>query len=160
MSRRADNLAERILAGANALAAYAEGLGDEAWSTPVAGDGRPVGVVVHHVASAYQIEVDLAEAIASGNAIEGVTWDAVHQMNAQHAAANSEVSKAEALELLRSNAATAAERVRAMTDDQLDSAAPVSLNANAPLTAQFFIEDHALRHSFHHLARIQETLGG
>jgi hypothetical protein len=34
----------------------------------------------------------------------------------------------------------------------------VSLNADAPLTCQFFIEDHALRHSYHHLARIRATL--
>jgi hypothetical protein len=35
----------------------------------------------------------------------------------------------------------------------------VSLNADAPLTAQFFIEDHALRHSFQHLASIRSALG-
>ena len=44
-----------------------------------------------------------------------------------------------------------------MTDAQLDSAAACGLNANAPLTAQFFIEDHALRHSFHHLAKIKQV---
>ena len=31
--------------------------------------------------------------------------------------------------------------------------------ANAPLTTQFFIEDHALRHRFHHLANIEAALG-
>ena len=47
---------------------------------------------------------------------------------------------------------------RALSDEELDRAAPISLNADAPLTCQFFIEDHALRHSYHHLARIQEAL--
>ena len=37
----------------------------------------------------------------------------------------------------------------------LDRAAPVSLNADAPLTCQFVLEDHAVRHSFHHLAKIK-----
>ena len=37
------------------------------------------------------------------------------------------------------------------------SAAPVSLNS-APLTCQFFLEDHAVRHSYHHLARIKAAL--
>jgi hypothetical protein len=46
-----------------------------------------------------------------------------------------------------------------MTDQQLDTAAPFGLSFNAPVTAQFVIEDHALRHSWHHLARIKETLG-
>lgn len=37
--------------------------------------------------------------------------------------------------------------VRALTDDELDQAAPFSLSYGAPVTAQFVIEDHALRHS-------------
>ena len=145
MSQRADSLAERILRGAEALASYAKDLTEEQWAMPVVGDGRPIGVVVHHVASVYPIE--------------GVAWSAIHEMNAEHASANSAVTKAEALDLLRSNSAVAAARVRDMTDEQLDTAATVSLNGDAPLTAQFFIEDHALRHSFHHLAKIRETLG-
>ena len=45
------------------------------------------------------------------------------------------------------------------TDEQLDTAAPFSLSYGAPMTAQFVIEDHALRHSWHHLARIRAVLG-
>jgi hypothetical protein len=29
---------------------------------------------------------------------------------------------------------------------------------NAPLTCQFWLEDHAVRHSFHHLAKIRAAL--
>ena len=53
----------------------------------------------------------------------------------------------------------AAAAVRAFTDDELDRAAPFSLSFGAPVTAQFVIEDHALRHSWHHLARIRTALG-
>jgi hypothetical protein len=48
---------------------------------------------------------------------------------------------------------------RQMTDAQLDTAAPFSLSFGAPVTSQFVIEDHALRHSWHHLARIKSALG-
>jgi hypothetical protein len=41
----------------------------------------------------------------------------------------------------------------------LDRAAPFSLSFGAPVTAQFVIEDHALRHSWHHLAGIRKALG-
>jgi len=41
----------------------------------------------------------------------------------------------------------------------LDRAAPFSLAFGAPVTAQFVLEDHAVRHSWHHLARIREALG-
>jgi hypothetical protein len=40
----------------------------------------------------------------------------------------------------------------------LDRVAPNSLYGGAPLTCQFMLEDHAVRHSFHHLARIRAAL--
>jgi hypothetical protein len=70
------------------------------------------------------------------------------------------VAKAAALELLRRNSREAAAAVRAFTDNELDQAAPFSLSFDAPVTAQFVIEDHALRHSWHHLAGIRRALGG
>ena len=107
----------------------------------------------------YPLEIQLAQALASGNPIAGVTWADVHALNAKHATDNDKVTRAEAIAALRANSASAAAAVRELTDAQLDSAAPVSLNSDAPLTCQFFIEDHALRHSFHHLARIRSALG-
>jgi len=79
---RARALADRIEQGANALATFAEGLSDAEWNTAVPGDGRSVGVTVHHVANMYPIEVELAQVLASGKAIEGVTWAAIADMNA------------------------------------------------------------------------------
>ena len=80
-------------------------------------------------------------------------------MNADHASEHGDIGKADALDKLRRNSMAAAAAVRGLTDEELDRAAPVSLNADAPLTAQFFIEDHAVRHSFHHLARIRSAIG-
>ena len=160
MNRRAESLAARIEEGATLLAAFAEGLSEAEWRIPVSGtDRRPVGVIVHHVATMYPIEVDVARTIASGKAITDVTWEVVAQINAKHAGEHAAVSQAAALDLLRQNSHDAAAAVRAFTDDQLDRAAPFSLSFGAPVTAQFVIEDHALRHSWHHLARIRKALG-
>ena len=162
MSHRAESLAARIEEGAAGLAAFAEGLSEAEWRTPVRGNGkdsRSCGVIVHHVASVYPIEVDLARAIASGKAVTDVTWDAVAQMNAKHAQDNAGVTKAAALELLGRNSEAAATAVRAFTDVELDRAAPFSLSYGAPVTAQFVLEDHAVRHSWHHLARIRAAVG-
>jgi DinB superfamily len=161
MGRRAASLADRIEEGAAGLAAFAEGLSETEWRTPMSGSGkdrRSVGVIVHHVASVYPIEVDLARAIASGKAVTDVTWEVVADMNAKHASDQAAVTKAAALELLRRNSRQAAAAVRAFTDDELDQAAPFSLSFAAPVTAQFVVEDHAVRHSWHHLARIRATL--
>lgn len=159
-SRRAESLAERIEEGAATLAAFAEGLSDEEWRTPVSSsDRRPVGVIVHHVASMYPVEIEVARVVAGGNAVTDVTWEAVAEINAKHANEQAEVTKEAALELLRRNSLDAAEAVRAFTDEELDRAAPFSLSYGAPVTAQFVIEDHAMRHSWHHLARIRKALG-
>jgi DinB superfamily len=158
MNPRSRALAERIEQGAAALAAFAVGLSDQEWNTVIPGDGRTVGVIVHHVANMYPIEVELAQVLASGKPIEGVTWAAVADINKKHAHEHARCTKAEALEFLRRNSRAAADAVRGMKDEDLDHAAPISLNADAPLTAQFFIEDHALRHSFHHLAKMKAAL--
>jgi hypothetical protein len=160
MGRRANSLADRIEQGAGALAAYAENLSEAQWRRPVLPDGRTVGVIIHHVASVYPLEIQLAQILAAGNPITGATWAGIAEMNAQHARDHWTVGKAETLALLRRNSQVAAAAVRALEDEDLDRAAPVSLNADAPLTAQFFIEDHALRHSFHHLAKIRAALAG
>ena len=159
MTRRAESLADRITEGAEDLAKFAEGLSDGEWRKVIPKDGRTVGVVVHHVASVYPIEVDLARAIGSGKPVTDVTWDAVAQMNAGHSRDNASVTKEAAIDLLRRNSRQAADAVRGFTDAELDSAAPFSLSFGAPVTAQFVIEDHALRHSWHHLARIRAAVG-
>jgi hypothetical protein len=160
VNSRGESLAARIEEGATGLAAFAEGLSDAEWRTPIsATDRRTVGVIVHHVASMYPIEIGLARTIASGKSISDVTWEAVAQLNAKHAHANAGISKAAALELLRQNSREAANAVRDFTDEELDKSAPFSLSFGAPMTTQFVIEDHAMRHSWHHMAAIRKALG-
>lgn len=157
-SARAEALAARLEAGAAALAAFAATLSESQWEMRVPKDGRKIGVVIHHVASMYPIEIQLAKALAVGQPITDVTWDAVAAINRDHASINDKASKEDALAILATNSATAAEAIRALSDEELDRAAPVSLNSDAPLTCQFMLEDHAVRHSYHHLARIKEAI--
>ena len=158
MGKRAEVLAGRVEAGAELLATYAEGLSDAEWNARVR-DGRTVGVIVHHVASMYPVEVEVARAIAAGNAVEAVTWEDVAGINAKHAVDQAKVNKATAIGLLRTNSKEAAAAVREFSDAELDTAAGFSLSFGAPMTAQFVVEDHALRHAWHHLARIKQALG-
>ena len=158
MSKRTNALADRLEQGANSLANFARALTDAEWQTRVPKDGRKVGVIVHHVASVYPLEIQLAQTLAGGNPVAGVTWDAVHEMNAGHAREYDAVTQEVAVDLLRRNSSAAAMAIRALSDEELDRASPVSLNYDAPLTCQFILEDHAVRHSYHHLARIQGAL--
>jgi hypothetical protein len=159
-NERAEALAQRLEEGARTLAAFASTLTDAEWLTPFGTtDKRNIGVIVHHVASIYPLEIQLAQVLATGKPITGVTWDAVAEVNAGHARENDGATKEAALELLARNSAAAAAAIRALSDAELAQAAPVSLYGDAPLTCQFFLEDHAVRHSYHHLARIRKALG-
>lgn len=156
---RAQALADRLARGSEALVALASTLSDTEWNARLQKDGRTVGVIVHHVATVYPLEIQLAQTLAGGAPITGVTWDVIHRMNAAHAQEHGGVTKAATLTLLRDNSAAAAEAIRGLSDEQLDRAATVSLYADAPLTCQFMLEDHAVRHSYHHLAAIRATVG-
>jgi DinB superfamily len=157
-SVRSGLLADRLEQGARELAAFAGTLSEAEWATPLPKDGRPVGVVVNHVASVYPIEIQLAQTVAAGTPVTGVTGKDIDAMNAAHAAAHATVGKAATIELLLGNSAAAAAAIRAMTEADLDRAATVSLYDNAPLTCQFVLEDHAVRHSYHHLAGIRAAV--
>jgi hypothetical protein len=158
MSQRSNALAEVLEQGVRAMIAFASTLTDAEWKTPVPHDGRTVGVVVHHVASIMPLEIDVATMIAGGKTVTDVTWDAVHQINATHAQVNRDATKDEALDLLRKNSSAATATIRSLSDAQLDRAVPNSMYADAPLTCQFFLEDHAVRHSYHHLAKLRAAL--
>ena len=159
MKTRAQVLADTLEQGAGALAELVVGLNEKEWQSRLPKDGRKIGVVVHHVASMYPLEVELAQKLAGGGQLTDVTWDGVHEINARHAREFDGVTKEEAIGLLRRNAASAAAAIREFTDAELARVAPNSLYGFAPLTCQFMLEDHAVRHSFHHLARIRSALG-
>jgi len=158
VKKRTEALAKRLELGAQALEDFARGLTDEEWQLPVPHDGRKIGVMVHHVGNMYPIEIDIAQKAARGEPIVGVTWDLVADINAKHAREKDAVTKEEAIAFLRRNSAAAADAIRALNDEDLDVAVPVSLNGDAPLTTQFVLEDHAVRHSYHHLAKIKAAL--
>src|SRR5215471_17873106 len=148
MSKRSEALAAHLEAGAAALAAFASTLSAAEWQMRLPKDGRKAGVVVHHVATMYPLEIQLANLLAAGRPVTDVTWDVVAAINREHARENDGITKEAALALLESNSAAASAAIRALTDEQLDRAAAVSLNSDAPLTCQCMLEDHAVRHSY------------
>src|SRR5262245_31230526 len=106
MTTRSNALAERLEQGATALAETGRSLTTAEWRTPLPKDGRTIGVVFHHVASIYPLEIELAQTLAAGKPIEGVTWADVHKLNAEHAKENSGVTKETSLRLLAENQAS------------------------------------------------------
>jgi hypothetical protein len=158
MPTRAEQLATRIEEGAAALKAFAESLTDLQWRMIVPRDGRTFGVLVHHVANMYPIEMDVIRLALKGEAIRDVTWEKVAEINAAHAKATPNPTRAEALALLERNSKDAAAGVRVLTGEELSRAVPFSLSFGATVTVQFIIEDHPLRHPWHHIHRMREAM--
>jgi hypothetical protein len=158
-SERANALADRLERGAAELLDLATRLTPAEWNTRMSPtDVRTVGVVIHHVANVYPIEIGLAQTVATGVPVTGVLPADIDKMNSEHAKNFAGVAKEEALTLLRRNSAAAAAAIRELSDDELDRAATVSLYSDAPLTCQFVLEDHAVRHSYHSAAKIRKAL--
>jgi hypothetical protein len=155
--QRAEQLAERVERAAHALAAFTAVLTDAQWQTRVPKDGRTIGVIVHHVATVCQLAIQLADKLMAGQPVT-VTVHDVDVWNATHAEMFATVSKAAALDLLWRNSTAAATAIRATGDELLERAAPVSLYGGGSVTCQFLLEDLLVRHSYHHLARIQQAL--
>jgi hypothetical protein len=158
MSKRSEALADRLEQGATALANFAANLTETEWQIRTPKDGRKIGVIVNHVAAVYPVEIEVAQAIARGEAVTGLTAEVINKMNAEHAKENDGAAKEQTLELLRKNSTAAAAAIRALSDEELDRAVPVALYSDATVTCQFVLEDHAVRHSYHHLARLKSAL--
>jgi hypothetical protein len=159
MGKRAEVLAERVAQGHRELIAFVEACSEADWRTDCPNEGWTVGVVVHHVASMLPAELDVIKTVASGQPVISVTAELVDQINAQHAKEYADCSREETLDLLRRNSALVVSAIREMSDAELDQAAPVSLHSDAPVTAQYLIEDHPLGHAYDHLASVRAALG-
>lgn len=158
MPTRAEQLATRIEEGAVALRAFAEGLTDLQWRTIVPRDGRTMGVLVHHVASMYPLQMDLVRMALLGDPIRDVTWEKIAKLNAAHAKANPSPERRETIGQLMVHARQAAQGVALLTGEQLSRAVPFSLSFGASMTVQYIIEDHPVRHPWHHMARMREVI--
>jgi hypothetical protein len=159
MSARAEELARRVERGARDLIAAVQSLTDEQWRTVCGDEHRTVGVFVHHVGVMYPLEADVVTTLARDGGMPGLTWEAVHGINSEHATGHAGVDKETAVALVRENVLKAVEAVRALTDEQLDRVAPNGLHWDAPLTVQFFIEHHPIAHPYIHLESIRYPPG-
>lgn len=78
---------------------------------------RPVGVIAHHVASAYSATIDRCRAWTRGELPPPPT----PENNARHESANPDPSQAETIQLLRDNANKLRDFARSLSDEELDA---------------------------------------
>lgn len=158
MSKRAEVLADRVAEGHRILIDFIERRPEAVWGMHCPNEERGVGVVVHHVAHVLPDELELIKMVASGQPVSGITLEKLDEMNAAHALEYADCSREETLALLRTNSTMVVKAIRELRDEELDQAAPVSLHSDAPVTAQYMIEDHPLKHAYQHLESIRAAV--
>jgi DinB family protein len=130
------------------LVTFVDGCTDEQWNAaPLDGDPRPVGVVVDHVAHAYEYLAGWMRQTLAGQAVT-VNSDVVDALNAEHAATAAGVSRIEAAEHLRRSGAAISQLVAGCTAEDLQAG-----EGRVERLAQV-----AIRHADHHRADIEAAL--
>ena len=66
MTKRSDALAERLK--------------EAQWEARGPKDARKAGIIAHHVASVYPLEIQLAQTVVAGRSVSDLSWDTIHQM--------------------------------------------------------------------------------
>ena len=119
-------LAEQYEAAHDEFVRLVESLDDDHWH--LAGknfpqridnedEGRPVGVIAHHVATNGDWITERIQTMLAGGPLAPVNMRAI---NSEHARSHANVTKDEVLRLLRASKGRIANAVRAIPDDQLD----------------------------------------
>jgi hypothetical protein len=159
MAQRAQALAEQFVQANNDLIATVERCSDAQWKTTTSGEKWSVGVVAHHVGQGHQAIAGAVQMLASGQPMPNLTFDMIHQGNAEHAKQHANCTKTETLTLLRDGGAHAAGVVRGLSDEQLARSGKVVTDLPA-MSAQQFIERVLIGHVQEHLGNIRAAIGG
>jgi hypothetical protein len=146
------NAAEYAAAIAGArqrLVGFAGGCSDQDWSaSPLAGDPRPVGVVVDHVAHAYEYIAGWLRQILDGQPVK-VTSEIVDGLNADHAGEAAQLSRAEVIDHLNRSGDVLIALMAGLDAGQLD--------ADEGRVRRF--AQISIRHADDHRTEIEAALG-
>ena len=158
---RSDQYAEQFEAAQDEFIRLVESLNDEQWHL-VGGnfpqrindedEGRPVGVIAHHVATNGDYITERIQTMLAGGPLAPINQRAV---NAEHARSHAEVTKDEVLRLLRASKGRIANAVRAIPDDQLDIERSTPAG---PMSAAQRVERVLIGHLKQHQGSIEEAI--
>jgi hypothetical protein len=147
-TRSPAELAADIDAARERLAGFVGSCTDADWrSAPLDGDPRPVGLVVDHVADAYEYLAGWIRQLVAGQPVD-VNNEVVDALNAEHARTAGPVTRAEAAGHLRRSGADIAALVAGLS--------AADLAAGAGRVRRF--AQIAIRHADDHRSEIEAAL--
>ena len=155
MSARAEQLADELQQVTDEVAAFIEGIPDEAWQRTCADEQCTVAALACHIADGYgPILEGLVKPIAEGTEGPRFSAEDLAQWNAAAAQENAAQPKTVVVERLRRNAPAAIAYVRSLRDEQLQRTGTLPFGGD-PMTAEAVITHVLIGHPRGHLASIQ-----
>ena len=151
MPTRAQALADKFEQAVAEFAHTIDQIPDGKWNAKGGPEGWTIAGVAQHVSGQFPLEMEYITAAAEGKSLPPYSWDDINAMNERRAEKHSSTSKADVLRELREGAASTADYVRGLSDEQLDRTASLALAGGASVSAQQLIEggvliDHVVGH--------------
>jgi uncharacterized damage-inducible protein DinB len=157
MSERATELANRFTTANDELIGIIQGASDGELQTICPGEQWSVLVTARHVAIAYRVVGSWIRRVANGEDIP-VTRRQIDEGNALHAQEFAGTTREEVLTLLRDNGIKAADTIRNLSDEQLDTSAAMGPADGDRITAEQVTQSALIHHITDHTADIRATL--
>jgi DinB superfamily len=155
-SARAAELADDFaVANADAIA-FVRSCDESVWALPVPGEGWSVGVVLHHVAEGHRQGRRWLSEMTSGAGVTDTAAD-IDRANAAHAVRAEDIGPEETAALLERNGALLESALRALSDDDLDRAAPFGPAGGREFPTADLAAMGA-RHTREHLSHVQQAV--
>jgi hypothetical protein len=160
MSARAADLAAKLESANAAVIEAVEGCSEEEWKRVTDSEGWSVGVTARHIAISHLPIMGLVELVANGGELPPITMETFHTGNAQHAQEHASCTRDEVLEILRRDGPAAAEKLRGLSDEQLDRSAAMSFAGGAEMSAAQIVEGILIGHPHQHMESIKAATAG
>ena len=120
MSKRAENLSERIASLKDKIIAFVEELSDQDWNAKTEWEQWTVGVAARHLGAGHLGFSKMLGMVIQGKELPQLTMDQINAMSDKDAREHADCTKAEALHELRKNGAEMVAFVAGLSDDELD----------------------------------------
>lgn len=161
-NERSHRLAEQFEEAHRSFVRLVESLDDEQWRRVGRNypkrlndedEGRPVGVIAHHVAVTGPKLLGRIQDLLQGRPSSPVDV----QANARHAAEHADVTREEVLRLLRERGPEIADAIRAIPDDQLGVTRDTAVG---PMSVEQRLERVLIGHITGHRGSIEAAISG
>jgi hypothetical protein len=157
MSEWARQLAEAFEQANSDTISLVEGCTDEQWQISCSDEGRPSGVVLHHVAGAHRSISIWIKMIATGSPVAPLSAEMIDQWNERHLERHATCTRAETEQLLQRNGEAAASLVGALNDAQLARSATLFAWL-PPMSVADLIEQRLIGHIRDHVASVRQAI--